>query len=71
MDAFDDPLLRACIRRGTDRRVLERDSLVLTAIDIANGLDSDGTEWRLWVPFVDATVAGSGGDVRLALAQSR
>lgn len=57
MDAFDDPLLRACIRRGTDRRVLERDSLVLTAIDIANGLDSDGTEWRLWVPFVDATRA--------------
>ena len=57
MDAFDDPLLRACIRHGPDRRVLERDSLVLTAIDIDNGIDTDGTEWRLWVPYGEATRA--------------
>ena len=52
MDAFDDPLLlRACIRRGPDRRPLERDSLVLTAIAIDNRIDPDGSEWCLWVPY--------------------
>jgi membrane associated rhomboid family serine protease len=54
MDASDDPLLRTRIRRSSDRHRLERDALVLTAIDIDNGIDADGPEWSLWVPFADA-----------------
>jgi rhomboid protease GluP len=55
MDAFDDPLLlRVCLRRGPDRRALERDSLVLTAIAIDNRIDPDGAEWCLWVPHEHA-----------------
>ena len=58
MDAFDEPLLlRACIRRGPDRRPLERDSLVLTAIAIENRIDPDGAEWCLWVPVEHANRA--------------
>jgi membrane associated rhomboid family serine protease len=49
MDAFDD-VLRTWIRRDPDRLPLERASLVLTAIDIDNGIEADGAEWRLWVP---------------------
>ena len=48
MDAFDD-VLRTWIRRSPDRTPLERASLVLTAIDIDNGIEADGVEWRLWV----------------------
>jgi len=58
MDAFDDPLLlRVCLRRGPDRRPLERDSLVLTAIAIDNRIDPDGAEWCLWVPHEHAAHA--------------
>jgi rhomboid protease GluP len=58
MDAFD-VVLRACIRRGPDRRPLERDSLVLTAIDIDNRIDADGVDWCLWVPFAEAMRANA------------
>ncbi len=49
MDAFDDRI-RTWIRTSPDRVPLERASLVLTAIDIDNGIEPDGTQWRLWVP---------------------
>ena len=48
MDAIDD-VPRTWIRRDDDRRGLERASLVLTAIDIDNGIESDGAQWGLWV----------------------
>lgn len=58
MDAFDD-VLRAWIRRSSDRIPLERASLVLTAIDIDNGIEADGAEWRLWVPHEHALRANA------------
>ena len=59
MDAFDDPLLRTWIRRDPDRLPLERASLVLTAIDIDNGIEADGAAWRLWVPSESAIRANA------------
>ena len=59
MDVFDDPLLRACIRRDHDRHSLERASLVLTAIDIDNDIEPDGVQWCLWVPHAQAARANA------------
>lgn len=59
MDVFDDPLLRACIRRDHNRHSLERASLVLTAIDIANDIEPDGAQWSLWVADAEAMRASA------------
>ncbi len=58
MDTFDEEP-RTCIRRAPDRRPLERDSLVLTAIAIDNGIYADGAEWCLWVADAEALRANA------------
>ena len=59
MNAVDETLPRTCIRTDRDRLVLERASLVLTAIDIDNDIESGAALWCLWVPNALAQRAAS------------